>query len=137
MYLLEQVQLWRLPSAAMTVEEDLHAQRLGYWLRRVRVQRGETLESAALAVGLAASSGSTVSLWERGARAIKVQQLRRLAHFYGVPEGFFTHPPMTDDERLAAVLADAAELEQQDWDEGQGGDPSGAAGRASAPRTLH
>lgn len=74
-----------------------------------------SLKSAALAAGLAASSGSTVSMWEHGRREISVQQLRRLAHFYGVPIGLFTTPPATDEERLDTALADAVALEREDW----------------------
>jgi transcriptional regulator with XRE-family HTH domain len=99
----------------VTNEEDLHARRLGYWLRRVRERRGESLKSAAIAAGLASTSGSTVSLWERGEREISVRELRRLAKFYEVPESFFTTPPMTDEERLEAALADAGALERADW----------------------
>lgn len=135
--MLGQALLWRLPSAAMTAEEDLHAVRLGYWLRRVRVQRGETLKSAAVAVGLAATSGSTVSFWERGLRPITVQQLRRLAHFYGVPDTLFTDPPMTDDERLALALADAATLERQDWARGMAADPGDADEPDAGRRRPH
>lgn len=120
--------MW-LPSVAVTTaDEQLHAQRLGYWMRRVRERKGITLASAAVAAGLAASSGSTVSLWERGQREITVTQLRRLAVFYGVPESFFTRPPMTDEERLTLALADAAALEREDWDREQ--DPDRAVGGA-------
>jgi transcriptional regulator with XRE-family HTH domain len=121
----------------MTTEEDQHAQRLGYWLRRVREQRGITLGSAAMAVGLKPTSGSTVSLWERGQRPLKVQQLRRLAHYYGVPESFFMHPPKTDDERLAEALADAATLERRDWDSEGGGGPGDEGGPFSEPHRFH
>ena len=135
--MLAQSMLWRLPSAAMTDEEDLHAQRLGYWLRRVRLRKGEKLASAAVAAGLAAGSGSTVSLWERGRRAMTVHQLRRLARFYGVPDDFFIRPPMTDDERLAAALADAEALERDDWDAAGGDAPTAGDGHGGAPRRLH
>lgn len=111
--------------------------RLGYWLKRVRVQRGETLGSAAIAVGLASTSGSTVSLWERGLRPIKVQQLRRLAQFYRVPESFFTDPPMTDDERLSLALADAGALERQDWAQGLEGGPGAGGAPDAGPRRPH
>lgn len=114
--LLIQEPLWRLASVTVTSEEELHAQRLGYWLRRVREQRGESQKSAALAAGLAASSSSTVSKWESGERPISVQTLRRLAKFYAVPVDLFMSPPMTDDERLAAALADAGALERAGWD---------------------
>lgn len=129
--------LWRLPSVVMTAEEEQHAKRLGYWLRRVREQRGETQTSAALACGLSAKSGSTVSMWEHGQRPITVAQLRRLAHFYRVPEELFIAPPMTDDERLADALADAATLERQDWEAGSADGPAAGGGRGAGPRTLH
>jgi transcriptional regulator with XRE-family HTH domain len=87
---------------------------------------GVTLEDAAATAGLSRTSGSTVSLWERGQRSIKVVQLNRLARRYGVPVTLFTDPPMTDDERLAQAIADAQALERDDWDEEQ------APGRPSA-----
>jgi len=133
----EQFLLWRLPCAAMTAEEERHAIRLGYWLKRVREQRGETLRSAAMACGLSATSGSTVSRWEHGQQPITVQHLRRLARFYAVPEELFIDPPMTDDERLADALSDAATLERQDWDEGREGGRGGAGGRGAGLRRLH
>jgi len=133
----DQFLLWRLPSAAMTAEEDRAALRLGYWLKRVREARRETLASAAVAAGLAAGSGSTVSRWEHGKQPIKVQHLRRLARFYGVPDSLFINPPMTDDERLAAALADAAALERADWDEVPEDGPTGAGGLDAGPHRLH
>jgi transcriptional regulator with XRE-family HTH domain len=107
----------------VTSEEDQHARRLGYWLRRVRERRGVSLKSAAVAAGLAASSGSTVSKWEHGERPISVRELRRLARFYDVPEALFIDPPTTDEERLEAALADAAALERADWAREQGQGP--------------
>lgn len=112
--------LWRLASAAMTDLEDLEATRRGYWLRRARDNAGVTLADAALTAGLSSGSGSTVSLWERGARPIKVHQMKRLAVRYGVPASLFIDPPMTDDERLARAIADAAALEREDWEAGEG-----------------
>lgn len=99
----------------------------------MRERRGESLKSAALAAGLAQTSGSTVSLWERGEREISVRELRRLAKFYEVPEAFFTEPPMTDEERLEAALADAGALERADWAAGQDQGP-GAGGAPDAER---
>jgi transcriptional regulator with XRE-family HTH domain len=121
----------------VTHDEEVHARRLGYWLRRVRLRRGVTLSSAALAAGLRATSGSTVSLWERGQREMTVQDLRRLAGFYGVPEGFFTHPQKTDEERLSEALAAAEALERQDWEEGSEGGRGGGGGRGDEPSRLH
>jgi transcriptional regulator with XRE-family HTH domain len=121
----------------MTEEEDRHARRLGYWLRSVREARQIALKDAAVAAGLSAKSGSTVSFWEHGKRPIKVQHLRRLALYYRVPESLFTDPPMTDEERLAAVLSDAEALERGDWDAGTEGGPRGAGGRGDVPRRPH
>jgi transcriptional regulator with XRE-family HTH domain len=133
--LLSQISLWRLGSAPVTSEEELQARRLGYWLRRVRERQGISLKSAALAAGLAASSGSTVSMWEHGKREISVQQLRRLARFYGVPESLFIGPPMTDEERLDTALADAAALERGDWGSGEGPGPVADDGPGGGRRT--
>lgn len=106
----------------MTDEEDAEAIRRGYWLRRARVLAGVTLSDAAQTAGLKAGSGSTVSLWERGQRPIKVFQMKRLALRYAVPVTLFTDPPMTDDERLAAAVAEAAALALLDSEAGQGPD---------------
>lgn len=137
MTFLTQALLWRLPSAAMTAEEDQHTRRLGYWLRAVREGRGITLEDAAVAAGLSPRSGSTVSFWEHGKRPIKVQHLRRLARHYRVPESFFTDPPPTDEERLADVLDAAATLEREDWGQGQAAGPGAAGGPGGEPRRPH
>jgi transcriptional regulator with XRE-family HTH domain len=98
----------------MAQDEDQEAVRRGYWLRRARDKAGVTLSDAAVTAGLQATSGSTVSLWERGQRGIKVHQMKRLAVRYGVPVSLFTDPPMTDDERLAEAIADATRLERED-----------------------
>ena len=132
--LLEQSFLWRLPSAAMTDFEDLEARRRGYWLRRARDNVGVTLADAAVTAGLAAGSGSTVSLWERGQRPIKVIQLTRLARRYGVPVTLFTNPPMTDDERLALAIVDAQALERADWESGEATRQQGDDAPGGSPR---
>jgi transcriptional regulator with XRE-family HTH domain len=132
--LLDQVVLWRLASAAMTDLEDLDARRRGYWLRRARDNAGVTLADAAVTAGLQAGSGSTVSLWERGLRPMKVHQMKRLAVRYGVPVGLFTDPPMTDDERLAKAIADAAALEREDSGEAAGARPRAGGGPGESRR---
>jgi transcriptional regulator with XRE-family HTH domain len=100
----------------MTDQEDLDAIRRGYWLRRARDNAGITLSDAAITAGLSEGSGSTVSLWERGLRPMKVHQMKRLAIRYGVPVSLFTDPPMTDDERLVEAIADARLLERAEWE---------------------
>ena len=112
--MLGQFVLWRLPSAAMTSDEDQEAIRRGYWLRRAREQAGVTQGDAAATAGLASRSASTVSLWERGLRPIKVHQMKRLALRYGVASSLFTDPPTTDNERLAEAVAEAARLALRD-----------------------
>jgi transcriptional regulator with XRE-family HTH domain len=102
----------------MTAEEDLEAVRRGYWLRRARIAAGITQGDAAITAGLGPNSSSTVSLWEQGKRDIRMQPMMRLAKRYGVPVSLFTDPPMTDDERLAAAVADAARLALEDSAEG-------------------
>lgn len=132
--MLEQPFLWRLPSAAMTQEEDREAVRRGYWLRRARQKAGVTLADAAVTAGLKDTSGSTVSLWESGQRSIKVVQLTRLARRYGVPVSMFTDPPITDDERLDEAIADASRLEREDWDAAAEAHRPGAGARGDGPR---
>lgn len=130
-----QFMLWWLSSAAMTDAEDLDAVRRGYWLRRARDKAGVTLSDAAQVAGLASGSGSTVSLWERGHRPIKVHHMKRLAVRYGVPVAFFTNPEMTDDERLARAIADATRLEREDSESGRGPDQRDDDGPTRPPRT--
>jgi transcriptional regulator with XRE-family HTH domain len=115
----------------MTQDEDQEAIRRGYWLRRARENSGVTLSDAAVTAGLSASSGSTVSLWERGQRGIKVHQMKRLALRYGVPVSLFTDPPETDDERLRAAIAEATRLALEDASEV--GEPHRLADGAPAP----
>lgn len=119
----------------MTTEEELHARRLGYWLRRVREQRQESQKAAAVAAGLSPASSSTVSKWESGEREISVTTLRRLARFYAVPVDLFMNPPKTDDERLADALADAGALERAGWAVGEGQDPGDDAGLGAERHT--
>jgi transcriptional regulator with XRE-family HTH domain len=118
----------------MTEQEDTEARRRGYWLRRARERARITLEDAAVTAGLERSSGSTVSLWERGMRPIGVMQLNRLARRYGVPVTLFTDPTMTDDERLDQAAAAAQALERGDWEMGHGSPPRDDDGRDGSPR---
>lgn len=133
-----QVLLWRLASGAVTDDEALQQRRRGYWLKRARARADFTLSAAAQAAGLSAGSGSTVTLWEQGKRPIKVIQLERLAHAYGVPVGFLMRPEMTDDERLDAAIQSASDAERADWEvvparaRRAGGGQAGAHRRRSA-----
>lgn len=120
----------------MTDSEEIEAKRRGYWMRRARQNAGVNLDDAAVEAGLKATSGSSVTLWEQGKRPIKVVTMKRLARRYGVPVSLFTNPPMTDDERLAQAIADARELEREDWDEASGPHRQGDDGPAG-PRHTH
>jgi len=132
--LLDQFVLWRLPSAAMTDAEDVDAVRRGYWLRRARLNAGVTLSDAAQTAGLGPKSGSTVSLWERGQRGIKVHQMKRLALRYGVSANLFTDPQETDDERLRAAIAEATTLALADAAEEPGPHPLTGGGPGPSRR---
>ena len=90
-----------------------------------------------MAAGFKATSGSTVSLWERARRPIKRVHLYRLARFYGVPPSFFTHPQKTDEERLTEALAVAEALEREDWEQGQEDDPEDADEPGDGRNRLH
>jgi transcriptional regulator with XRE-family HTH domain len=111
-----QVLLWRLPSGAVTEDESTVQRRRGYWLRRARIHKGESLKWAAVKAGLKPGSGSTVSLWESGQRPIKVIQLERLARAYGVPVVFLMRPEKTDEERLSEAIQSASDAERADWE---------------------
>jgi len=100
----------------MTDDEATAARRRGYWLRLARERADLTLAAAAEAAGLRSGSGSTVSLWEGGQRAIKVTHLIRLARRYRVPVSVFMTPEMTDEERLDEAIRSASAAERVDWD---------------------
>jgi transcriptional regulator with XRE-family HTH domain len=112
--------------------------RLAWWLRACRLAdpRDPTLAQVAIAAGLSKGSGSVVSLWEtnRSVNPPKLEQLQRLARFYGVPLTLFTEPPETDAERLARyrrLALEALAEEQSDWEAGSG--PSPEAGPGGGP----
>lgn len=125
-----------LASGAMTPEETQRARRRGYWMKRAREHAAMTLAAAVHAAGLAEGSGSTVSRWEAGTLAPRIDQLERLAEVYRVPISLFTEPAETDDERLDRLMHDAAERERADWGAalGQPGEGVPAAERHTPPR---
>lgn len=100
-------------------------------IARLTDPREPTLSEVAQAAGLASGSGSVISLWENnkaGEGSPKDSQLRRLASYYGLPFSLFSDPPNveTDQERLAGMrrlAIGAVDLEQQDWESGQGPTP--------------
>jgi transcriptional regulator with XRE-family HTH domain len=118
----------------MPTEPDLARARArtAYWLRTCREldERKPTLAQVAEAAGLKATSGSVVSQWEnnRSVNPPKLQQLRLLAAFYGVPLTLFTEPPETDEERMARyrqLALGAVDLERRDWEQAREQGPSG------------
>ncbi len=127
----------RLLSGSMP-DDSIYNRRLGFWLRMARERAGKSQAGAAQHLNLSASSKSTVSDWENGARPPKLNQLRRLAEYYGVPLVVFTDPEPTPEERIDEIVRLAgvaerrgAELEpepvREDDDE-----PGGELGRRSA-----
>src|SRR4051812_20744375 len=128
----------RLLSGAMPDDDATYNRRLGFWLRMARERAGKSQAGAAEVIGLAPSSKSTVSDWENGTRPPRLNQLRRLAAFYGVPLELFTDPQPTPEERIDEIVRLAGDAERRDWDEGPGTDqgaddePDGAPGRLTA-----
>lgn len=125
-------------------EIEQRRRRRAWWIASARRAdpRQPKLEAVALAVGLKATSASTVSDWENNiGGGPSITQMERLAAFYGLPVRTFTEPEPTDQEvldRLRELAIAAVDLEQQDWqaeqDQGQDGDdaPDATPGRRSA-----
>lgn len=104
------------------------ARRRGYWMKLARNEAGVTVEDAAVAAGLAKTSGSSVTKWERGGR-IRMDQMTKLARRYGVPVRLFTEPDPTDADRLASAIAEATRLALEDPLVGPDQDQPGAGAR--------
>ncbi len=113
----------RLLSGGMP-DDSTYNRRLGFWLRMARERAGKSQAGAAEHLGLSTSSKSTVSDWENGDRPPKLNQLRRLAEYYGVPLTVFTAPEPTIEERLDEIVRAAGELERADWAREQAGRPA-------------
>lgn len=99
----------------MPTDEELAAQRRrrAWWIASARRAdpREPTLADVARAVGLKANSASTVSDWERNiGGGPSVEQLHRLAAYYGLAVSVFMEPDPTEQEYLdqARALASAA-----------------------------
>jgi transcriptional regulator with XRE-family HTH domain len=128
----------RLLSGVMPDDDATYNRRLGFWLRMARERAGKSQAGAAEFIGLSASSKSTVSDWENGARPPKLNQLRRLAAYYEVPLELFTDPEPTPEERIDSIVRLATDAERRDWasglDRGQETDdgPDAGPGRLSA-----
>lgn len=127
----------------MPTEHELARRRArtAWWLRTCRLTdpREPPLAAVATAAGLGAGSGSVVSLWERNRapNGPKLDQLHRLAAYYGVPVTLFTNPPATDEERLARyrqLALGALEAEREDWaQEAEEGGPDDEDGHDAPP----
>lgn len=132
------LRLVEMPTANDTAKRRA---RTAWWLRACRLSdpRRPKLAAVGDAAGLGEGSGSVVSLWERNLakNGPRLDQLERLAAFYGVPLSLFTDPPETDEERLSRLrqlsLA-ALDDEQRDWESGEGAeDPDDEAGLDEPP----
>ena len=74
--------------------------RRAWWLKVAREVRGMNLVGVAAALGLAKSSASQVSFWERALAEPSLKQLSQLATLYDCPLSLFTDSPETDEERF-------------------------------------
>lgn len=124
------------------VDDGIYFKRQGFWLRMARERAGKSQKGAAMHIGLADSSKSTISDYERGEQVTPQPVLRTLARWYAVPVELFLHPPISADELIQAFLDEpsrlAGDAERRDWGEGrdQGREADdergGAPGRLSA-----
>jgi len=103
----------------MLTEEDWQRrkQRRAWWMMVARRVRGLNLVGVASALGLAKSSASQVSLWERNLAEPSLKQLAQMAVLYDCPLSLFTDPPETDEERFLAVAGGERSLPADDDEE--------------------
>lgn len=125
----------RLLSGTVPDDDSTYNRRLGFWLRMARERAGKSQAGAAEVIGLAPSSKSTISDWENGTRPPKLNQLRRLAAFYGVPLELFTDPQPTPEERIDEIVRLAGDAERREWLEGLGQAPEADVEPDAAPGT--
>lgn len=85
-------------------------------LRQAYGGDGLSQEGLAEAVGVTAN---TVSRWETGTYKPKMDDLEKLARFFGKPVSTFLPPEHQpeDNKQLAALLSATADLKQEDIDE--------------------
>ena len=83
---------------------EVERRRRAWWLFVFRRVRGMNQSGVAKAVGLKATSASTVGDWERGVSDPSLRQLHDLAVVYDVPFSFLKNPPATDEERAAEAM---------------------------------
>lgn len=105
----------RMPKRAAPISAETKATQAN--LRLWRKSRKLTLEGLAEKIG---SKISTLSGWENGSRAVDLEDLRRLASFYGVPTAALL---MTPEEggpmagRMARAAGRAANMTEGDAEE--------------------
>jgi transcriptional regulator with XRE-family HTH domain len=99
-------------------DEQVVHRRRGWWIRVAREGRGMTLAAFAETLGYLDGQG-TVSLWEKGLRPVPSSKFPAIAELLGLPDRFLVRPPSTDEERLAAAVRAAEELEREDWEAGE------------------
>ena len=104
-----------MPKRANPISEETKAQQR--ILRLWRKSRKLTLAALAEQIG---SKVSTISGWENGDRAVDLEDLRRLAKFYGVPTAALLAAPeegVPMSERMIRAAGKAANMTEQDADE--------------------
>lgn len=89
----------RKPSKSLTPRQE----RTAWWLFVLRRVSGQ--KQAAVVDTLGLTAASSLSDLERAVTPASLPQLEKAADLYGVPLSLLTSPPMTDAERLAALLA--------------------------------
>jgi len=117
----------------MPNDDAAYAKRVGFWLRMARERSGKSQKGAALKLGFSENSKSTISDYENGVTMPSLKVLRRLAAWYEVPLGVFTHPDPTTDERLDELVLAAGALEREDWEREQARRPGVEGERGDAP----
>jgi transcriptional regulator with XRE-family HTH domain len=135
------VQYLRLVEMPTDAELAAQRRRRAWWIAAARRAdpRKPTLIDVALAIGFKAKSASTVSDWENNiGGGPSIEQLHRLAAFYGVPVKTFMEPDPTDQDaldQLRELAIAAVELEQADWEAGEGAAPTDGDEPGALPRT--
>jgi transcriptional regulator with XRE-family HTH domain len=100
-------------------ERDAVRRRRGYWISLARRRKGMTLDALAAHVGYGEASGSVISRWESGDRAVPSDRFGRLANVLDLPADYLVNPPLTDSERLDELARVAVAEEREDWERAQ------------------
>src|SRR4051794_7951235 len=89
-----------IPRGMADSERLAVRRRRGYWVSLARRRKGLTLDALAELVGYGKTSGSVVSRWESGDRAVPSDRFPRLSEVLDLPPEYLVRPPLTDSERL-------------------------------------